>query len=255
MGDGPGAPVLLVHGTGSDHTTWRAVAPLLVDGRPVHAMDRRGRGASGDARPYAADREAEDTAAVAEALASRNDAPITVAGHSLGGRLALAAALRTDAIARVLAYESAPAPRTDGESQAHEALLARLRAHLEQGDGDAVLAEFLREAGGLPEAELEAFRASPLWPVRTATAPQIVRELDAVLHDDAIGIDRLAGVRQPVLQLTGSRSPARFGDGAAALHVRLARGRLETIDGALHAAHHSHARAFAGALRRFADGG
>ena len=252
--DRRGPPILLVHGTGSDHTTWRVVAPLLAD-HPVHALDRRGRGASGDAPAYAAEREAEDIAAVAEALAAGHGTGITVAGHSLGGRLALAAALRTDAVARVLAYEGAPGQRTDSAAVEHEALLSRLRAGLERGDHDAVLAAFMLEAAGLPPDELTAFRASDLWPRRAATAPQIVRELDAALHDDAIGLEALSRVTRPVLQLTGSRSPARFGDAAAALHARLAGGQLVTIEGALHAAHHSHPAAFAEALRRFADGG
>jgi pimeloyl-ACP methyl ester carboxylesterase len=253
-GAASGAPVLLVHGTGSDHTTWRAVVPFLA-GRPVHAPDRRGRGASGDGPdPYAAGHEADDIAAVAQVLASRHGVPITVAGHSLGGRLALAAALRTDAIGRVLAYESAPGARGDPDARGHAALLARLRGDLERGDHDAVLATFLREAGGLPETELAAFRATDLWPVRAATAPLIVRELDAALHDETIGMDALAMVAQPVIQLTGSSSPGRFRDDAVALHERLAAGRLETIDGARHNAHHTHPGAFAAVLRRVADG-
>jgi pimeloyl-ACP methyl ester carboxylesterase len=252
---GPGgAPVLLVHGTGSDHTTWRAVAPLLSGERPVHALDRRGRGASGDTAPYAAEREAEDIAVVAEALAAGHGAPISVVGHSLGGRLALAAALRTDTIARVLAYEGAPGSRSGAEARAHEALLARLEALLDRGENDAVLETFLREAGGLPVDELAAFRASDLWPHRAATAPLIVREMDAVLHDAAIGLDALAGVTRPVLQVTGSRSPAAFRDGAAKLDARLAHGRLEVIDGARHNAHHTHPGAFARVARRFAEG-
>ena len=46
-GDHP--PLLLVHGATADHTTWRAVGPLFARSRRVFAMDRRGRGASGDA--------------------------------------------------------------------------------------------------------------------------------------------------------------------------------------------------------------
>ena len=254
-GDGPGAQVLLVHGTGSDHTTWRAVTPRLTGERPVHALDRRGRGASGDGPAYRAAHEAEDIAAVAEALARDFGSRVTIAGHSLGGRLALAAALRTDAIGRVLAYEGAPGRRDDREATAHEDLLARLRASLDAGDHDAVLATFLAEAGGLPPGELAAFRTGPLWAIRTATAPRIVREMDAVLHDPAIGFEALAGVTQPVLQLIGSASPATFRAGAADLDARLAHGRLETIEGARHNAHHTHPEAFAAALRRFADGG
>ena len=243
-----GRPLLLVHGTGSDHTTWRVAGPLLAATRPTWAMDRRGRGGSTDGPAYGAAREAEDLAAVAEALAARHGEPVAVLGHSLGGRLALAAALRTNAIDRVIAYEGAPTP---DEARADAPLLARLRADLDRGDPGAVLARFLTEAAGLPDDELAAFRASPLWPVRVATAPLIVRELDAALHDPAIGFEALAQVAVPVLQLTGTVSPAAFREGAAALHARLAQGSLSAVDGAGHAAHHAHAPALVAAVIPF----
>ena len=46
-GDGP--PIVLVHGTPADHTRWRPLLPYLERQVTVHAIDRRGRGASGDA--------------------------------------------------------------------------------------------------------------------------------------------------------------------------------------------------------------
>ncbi len=106
---GSGRPLLLVHGTASDHRTWRVVAPTLAGRWRLCAIDRRGRGDSGD-RPgsYAIERELEDVAAAAEALASPAGQPIDVVGHSLGGRIALATTPLTPAIGRVVAYESAP---------------------------------------------------------------------------------------------------------------------------------------------------
>jgi pimeloyl-ACP methyl ester carboxylesterase len=245
-GAGAGIPVLLVHGTGSDHTTWRVVAPLLADDRRVFALDRRGRGASGDGPAYSAQREAADVAAVAESLASDLGRGIAVVGHSLGGRFALAASMLTGAIERVVAYEGAPAAAAAGADD--ERLLATLDAHLRAGDHDAVLEEFLREAAGLPEDQLAAFRTSELWAVRARTAPQIVRELESALHDPAIGLEALAGVGVPVLQLAGSESPARFRDGVLALDRRLTRGRVEFVAGARHNAHHSHAASFCAAV-------
>ena len=102
-------PLLLVHGSGSDHTTWRVAGPLLAARRPAYAIDRRGRGASLDGAVYTAGREVDDLVAVADALAAARGRPIAVFGHSFGGRLALAAAPGTRAIERVIAYESAPA--------------------------------------------------------------------------------------------------------------------------------------------------
>ncbi|HEX6511267.1 MAG TPA: alpha/beta fold hydrolase, partial [Chloroflexota bacterium] len=65
-GDGP--PLVLVHGTTADHTRWRTVLEPLAQRFSVYAMDRRGRGSSGDALEYALEAEFEDVAAVVDAL-------------------------------------------------------------------------------------------------------------------------------------------------------------------------------------------
>lgn len=57
---GAGLPLLLIHGTGIDHTYWDPIAPTLEQYFTVFTMDRRGRGRSGDTEPYAIQREFED---------------------------------------------------------------------------------------------------------------------------------------------------------------------------------------------------
>ena len=98
----------------------------------------------------------------------------------------------------------------------------------------------MTEAVGMPAADLAAFRADPIWPLRSAAAPTIVRELDAADAAPEVSMDALAAVRVPVLQVAGSASPSSFRQAAAALDARLADGRLVLIEGARHAAHHSH---------------
>lgn len=240
-------PILLVHGTSADHRTWRVSGPLLAARRRVLAIDRRGRGDSGDAPAWTIERELEDIAAVAEALARESGTPVDVVGHSLGGRLALAATHLTPAIRRVVAYESAPGE--EGPEVAE--LVVRLRARLTAGDLDGLLATFMTEAVGMPATDLVAFRADPVWPLRAAAGATIVRELEAAGSAPAIGLDALAAVTVPVLQLVGAASPAWYRHGAAALDARLAYGRLATIEGARHAAHHSHAAEFVAAVEAF----
>ena len=110
----------------------------------------------------------------------------------------------------------------------------------------------MTEAVGMPAADLAAFRADPIWPLRAAAAPTILRELDAAEHDPAAGLDALAAVRVPVLQLVGSAVPGRVpGRAPTALDARLADGRLEVIDGARHGAHHSHVAEFIARVEAF----
>ncbi|MCJ7711934.1 MAG: hypothetical protein MUQ32_14015, partial [Chloroflexi bacterium] len=104
---------------------------------------------------------------------------------------------------------------------------------------------------GMSAAELSAFRADPIWARRAAAGPTIVRELDAALHAPAIAADALARATVPVLQLTGSLSAAWFRDGALALDARLAKGRLEVIQGARHAAHHTNPAEFLAHVEAF----
>ena len=102
--DAPGPPILLVHGTTADHRTWRVVAPQLATRHAIHAIDRRGRGDSTDGPGgYSVERELEDLAAVAEGVERDAGGPVDVIGHSLGGRIALGASLRTAAIRRIVA--------------------------------------------------------------------------------------------------------------------------------------------------------
>jgi pimeloyl-ACP methyl ester carboxylesterase len=242
---GTGPPLVLVHGTAGDHTTFRVVGPILAARRTIHAIDRRGRGASGDAASYAIEREYDDLAAVARAIAGEAGERVDVAGHSYGGRCALGAALRTDAIARVVCYEGAPPP-TDVSYQP-AGLEGELRRLLEAGRTDELYATFLTRVVGLPPAELASYRADPVWPVRVATAATIVRELEAE-RSPAAGLAALAAVRQPVLQILGGESLPVFAMATAALDERLADGLVAVIPGARHAAHHTHPERFVAAV-------
>jgi pimeloyl-ACP methyl ester carboxylesterase len=237
---GSGPAIVLVHGTTADHRTWRVLGPMLGARHALHAIDRRGRGDSADGDgPYSVGLELDDVASVADELAEETDGPVDVVGHSLGGRIALGASLRSRSIRRLIAYESAPGStrRAPGE---RDALLEALRADLDRGDNDALLARFMTEAVGMPPADLAAFRADPIWALRSAAAPTIVRELDAADAAPEVSMHALAAVRVPVLQVAGSASPPSFREAAAALDARLVDGRLAIIEGARHAAHHSH---------------
>jgi pimeloyl-ACP methyl ester carboxylesterase len=78
-GDGP--PLVVLHGTSADHTRWRPLLPYLEPHFTVHAIDRRGRGASGDSPHYALEREFEDVAAVVDAVADESGAPVNMYSH------------------------------------------------------------------------------------------------------------------------------------------------------------------------------
>jgi pimeloyl-ACP methyl ester carboxylesterase len=250
---GAGAPLVLVHGATADHTTWRTSGPLLAARHATHAVDRRGRGASGDGPTYAIEREFEDLATVVDAIAAETGEAVDVVGHSYGGRIGLGAALLTPSLRRLVVYEGAPPP-TAGRGYQDEGTLEEIERLVREGDRDGALSAFMADIVGMPRADLAAFRADPIWPRRVAAVGTTIRELRAEVSPVA-SLDALGRVRQPVLQILGGASAPVFGEATRALDARLRNGRIVTIDGARHAAHHTHAAQFVGAIEAFlADG-
>ncbi len=74
---------MLVHGAAADHSRWAPVLPALQERFTVLAIDRRGRGRSGDVVRYAFEREFEDVAAVVDWAGEQ----VSVLGHSSRRRL------------------------------------------------------------------------------------------------------------------------------------------------------------------------
>ncbi|MDT0329670.1 alpha/beta fold hydrolase [Nocardiopsis lambiniae] len=102
-GDGPGAPVLAVHGiTANGHSFARVAAALAVRGGPaLHAPDLRGRGVSGGLPgPYGLAVHVDDLLAVLDHLGVERT---VLVGHSMGAFVSCLAAVRhPDRIAGLL---------------------------------------------------------------------------------------------------------------------------------------------------------
>jgi pimeloyl-ACP methyl ester carboxylesterase len=97
---GNGPPLLLVHGGVGDHNRWGALLPYLEPHFTVHAMDRRGRGASGDHPDWSIEREYEDVAAVVDMISESSGSSVAVYGNSYGGICAFGGAQLSANISR-----------------------------------------------------------------------------------------------------------------------------------------------------------
>jgi 3-oxoadipate enol-lactonase len=90
--DGEGPAVVLVHGTPLDLRCWDALVPTLAQGLRVIRYDVRGHGTAANcAMPASYDALADDLLSVLDGLGL---AQAHVVGHSLGGQIAQAFALR-----------------------------------------------------------------------------------------------------------------------------------------------------------------
>lgn len=198
---GTGPPLLLVHGMVADHTTtWRIVLPELEQHFTVHAMDRRGRGGSGDGPAYDLQREAEDVAAIVDAIGQ----PVTVLGHSYGGLCALEAALLTANLHRLILYEGVV---LSGANAFSRGAADRLETMAGAGDVEGMLFAFLGEEVNIPSAEIELLRSQrDAWEARLRNAPTVPREVRAT-ERFAFEPERFRRMRTPTLLLVGEDSP------------------------------------------------
>ncbi|RFU21043.1 alpha/beta fold hydrolase [Geodermatophilus marinus] len=241
---GRGPALVLVHGTTADRTRWRTVRPLLEPHVTMHAVDRRGRGASGDAGSYALEREAEDVAAVVEAVAGATGTPVDVLGHSYGAHCALEAALLTDRIRRLALYEPAvQAVSPPGWRERMEGLLA-------EGRREEVVLSMLSEVAGVPPEHLALMRADPSWAGRVAAAHTVVRETRAEEEYRFDGA-RFAGLGIPVLLMAGTESSPELAAASRLVAGALPGARVVELPGQGHVAMTTAPELFAGVLLDF----
>jgi len=175
---------------------WKPIMPTLAENYTVYAMDRRGRGESGDSKNYALEREFEDVAAVVDSIAGK----VCLLGHSYGAFCVLGAALLTENVHKVIAYEPPPAPVPDG-------LLEKIEGLLDADDPESAVSVFLRDLVRMPPAELESFKATPVFSSRVAIAHTLPREFRAVL-DFQINEEQFKQMTVPVNFFLGGDSPA-----------------------------------------------
>ncbi len=133
--NGAGAPLVLVHGTGGASARWTGITPRLAEGFTVYAIDRRGRGGSGDSDTYMMAHEFDDVAAVVDE-----------------------AALRTRNLRRLVLYEP-PIP-LPGVPLYPPGIIERLQELLDTGDREGVVSTFMREVVWTPRPNCSSARWS-----------------------------------------------------------------------------------------------
>jgi pimeloyl-ACP methyl ester carboxylesterase len=134
----------------------KPLASKLADRFTVFTYDRRGRGASGDTKPYAVTREIEDLGAVIEQAGGR----AYVYGASSGAALALqgVAQLGPARVSRLAVWDT-PYGQDERDFNQQREGVERLVRDGEPGEA----AEFFLSAIGTPPPALEGMKSSPEW--------------------------------------------------------------------------------------------
>jgi len=157
---GAAPTLLLLHGLTDSGHAWPEAVAHWADAYAIVAVDQRGHGRSPrftdhELAAHPGDVMVDDAVTILEQL----DTPAVVVGHSLGGAVALTAAVRRPELVRALVLED-PAPRAPLDPQADPAKgtqhAAGVRRSLEAADEDQLLRRRREESPRWPESELLA---------------------------------------------------------------------------------------------------
>jgi pimeloyl-ACP methyl ester carboxylesterase len=231
---GEGPSVILVGGAFSYRRFPKMIelANLLSDRFTVLAYDRRGRGDSGDRRPYAVQREIEDL----DALIAAAGGSAALWGWSSGGVLALRAAAARLAIEKVAVYETPfmvdPAgrlPPPDFSQRLDELLRSDRRS--------AAVTYYMTRGMGVPRPIVALMHLLPFWKRLKAVAHTLPYDW-AVMGDTMAGEplrrDEWGGIEQSVLVVAGEKSPTELRRAATALVDVLPNARHHVLRGESH---------------------
>ncbi len=230
--EGQGPAAILVAGALCARLSWSgpAIAALLAPHFTVYNYDRRGRGDSGDTRPYAVAREIEDI----EALINDAGGSAYLFGHSSGASLAMeAAATLGEKVAKLAMYEAPynddPAARRGWREYTRR--LTELLAAERRGDAVALFMALV----GTPAEQIDGMRRAPFWPSLEAIAPTLAYDHTAILGEDGgLPSARAAQVLAPTLVMAGGASYPFMHDTARALSAAMPHAQLRILEGQRH---------------------
>jgi len=198
--DPPGRVVVIAHGLAEHSGRYEGFARQLVArGMAVHALDHRGHGRSPGTRANIEcfDTVVEDLATLVAAAARQNPGvPVTLLGHSMGGAIALACALRHPGPLSELVL-SAPALAAD---PGVPRLQVRLVRFLSRWLPDLGALRLPAEAISRDPEVVRAYREDPLVHCGAVPARTLAQLFDAMAAFPATA----GALRVPVLVLHGT---------------------------------------------------
>jgi pimeloyl-ACP methyl ester carboxylesterase len=232
---GSGPAVILVGGALSyrKFRKMEELAELLADHCSVINYDRRGRGDSTEAGPFALDREIEDI----EALIEAEGGSASLWGWSSGGALALRAARAGIGVERISVYE-VPFIVTPGHKRPTPDYSARLDQLVAAGDRSGAIKHFMRNAMGIPAPFVALMRLTPMWKGMKSTAHTLPHDWAALgehtMYGAPLDAEEWVQVSMPTQVVNGEKSPEVLQQGSHALAQVLPNAELRELAGVSH---------------------
>jgi pimeloyl-ACP methyl ester carboxylesterase len=225
--EGNGPHLIIIGGSLGDHRFYVPLAGDLAHQFTVYNFDRRGRGQSGDTKPYSVEREVEDVAALIDDAGK----PALVYGHSAGAALALHAAAAGLSFAKLVLADP-PFGRhsdADGAATARQAeKAATIQSFHDRGDHRGAAAFFLG-GFGLPPKAVDEMLNSPAGESMIDCARALPYDF-ALVGDGLVPNELAARVSVPTLILAAETAPATAQD----LVAIMPRAHLQTMRASTH---------------------
>jgi pimeloyl-ACP methyl ester carboxylesterase len=209
---GNGEPLVLVHGSWSDHSTWQHVVPALATSYRVVTYDRRGHSQSEQPSGRGSRREDEDD--LAALMMALDCVPAHVAGDSFGASIVLGLAARRPELFRSAIAHEPPLLGTVADDAALQPVLREVQAKVQ-----AVLAQL--EAGDIPGGTQRFVEEVAVGPGAWEQIPDQLREngmrnaptfVDEQQDPEWAQLDlaRLSRFSRPALLTHGEQSPTWY---------------------------------------------
>jgi 2-succinyl-6-hydroxy-2,4-cyclohexadiene-1-carboxylate synthase len=253
---GDGEPLVLLHGFTGSSRNWRGVAARLATQFRCIAVDLPGHGQSAapdDPDRYRMSQVSADLETLLDRLGAR---PAHWLGYSMGGRLALYAALRKPHLVRSLILESAsPGLASAAERRRRREQDEKLAGRIEQDGIEAFVAEWEALPLFATQRRLPSPVQSDLRQQRLANTP---KGLAGSLRGMGTGVQpslwpELGDVQTGTLLLAGELD-TKFVAVNRRMAERLPTARLTIIPGSGHTIHLEEPERFTGEVRAFLNG-
>jgi len=232
---GNGEPVLLIHGWGMHGGMWGQVATQLADSFTVHSVDLPGHGGSASCAPYALD-------TLVQQLSAQFAKPLTVAGWSLGGQVALRwAQLHPAQVQKLVLVSSTPCfvQQENWHCAMEAGTLQQFAASLLQNHA-LTLKRFLalQVRGSENEKEILGDLRTQLFARGEPDVAALQGGLD-ILRDTDLRA-QLPNIKQRTLVIAGERDTLTPKAASEAMVLALPNAQLAVVQGAAHAPFLSH---------------
>ena len=225
----PPPSLILLHGFTNTGESWSGVRSALGERYRSLAPDLRGHGAAAGHRPVSLE-------AILDDVAGLTDDPFTLAGYSMGGRIALHAALAFPArVTRLILIGASPGLEDPDERAARRTADETLAGEVEQMTIEAFADRWARTPvlAGQPPEVLAAVHAQRLRNTPAGLAASLrgvgtgaLAPLWDRLGELAVGVDLIVGARDEKFRATAER-----------MWAALPAARLTVVPGAGHAVH------------------